>query len=87
MTSRREPPGKIRSIASKIRSIAREIEVLNPSVERGGRRPDNCEYPWQSNGKIESPLDHRFEISNLVRLPAGIVFVKLLRLAINDHQY
>ena len=85
MTSRREPPGKIRSLLSKIREIAREIEVLNPSVNRGGLRQDNCEYPWESGEMIHSPLDHRFEIFKLVRFPAGIVFLKLLRLAINDH--
>ncbi|HXD86475.1 MAG TPA: hypothetical protein VN641_08275 [Urbifossiella sp.] len=38
------------------RHIAREIEILAPAVKRGGNRPDNCEYPWESSGVLHRPF-------------------------------
>src|SRR5487761_19124 len=63
--------------------LAREIELLNPAVQRAGHRPDNCEYPWESAGKVISPLDHSFPLLNLIVAPAGRTLLKLLRSAID----
>jgi hypothetical protein len=70
-------------VLTHVRHLANEIEVLNPSVDRGGSRRDNCEYPWMSGDRILSPLDHSFAPSRLVDTPAGRNFLKLLRLAID----
>lgn len=66
------------------RHLAAEIEVMNPSVDRNGQRPDNCEYPWEDGAKIlRSPLDWTFNPLRLLRDRFGPSFVKLLRLAID----
>lgn len=69
-------------VLNHVKHLAREIELLNPAVDRDGRRKDNCEYPWESNGMIFSPLDHCFSPSQLLTAPAGRTFVKLLASAI-----
>ena len=64
--------------------LAREIEMLAPAVWRGGRRPDNCEYPWEDEGGVlHSPLDWTFTPSTLLTTAAGRTFMKLIRDAIN----
>jgi hypothetical protein len=64
--------------------LAQEIELLAPAVKRGGKRPDNCEYPWEdANGKLHVPLDWTFLPSRFLIEPAGRTFTKLLRGAIN----
>jgi hypothetical protein len=64
--------------------IAREIELLNPAVDRDGKRPDNCEYPWEDDtGVVRSPLDWTFSPSRLLTTPSGRTFLKLVREAIN----
>jgi hypothetical protein len=65
------------------RHLAREIELLNPAVRRGGGRPDNCEYPWDHGGILYSPLDWTFSPSNLLTQKHGPTFLKLIRAAIN----
>ena len=70
-------------VLTHVRHLASEIELLNPAVERGGRRPDNCEYPWEDSGHVRSPLDWTFSSSHLCTAPAGRTFLKLLREAIN----
>ena len=35
-----------RSALKHAKQLCQEIELLAPAVKRGGRRPDNCEYPW-----------------------------------------
>ena len=63
--------------------LAREIEMLAPAVKRGGRRPDNCEYPWEDeSGRLHVPLDWTFSPSDLLEAPAGRTFLKLIREAI-----
>ena len=76
-------PRKLEGLIQKFRHIAREIELLNPAVDDGGNRDENCEYPWAAGKSIISPLDHRFEVSQLVFQPAGITFRKMLRQVIN----
>ncbi len=70
-------------VVTHVRHLAHEIEVLTPSVDRGGVRPDNCEYPWLAGGRVCSPLDHAFALSRLIDAAAGRTFLKLLRLAID----
>lgn len=74
---------KMAWLVSHIAHLAREIELLNPAVQRAGHRPDNCEYPWESAGKVISPLDHSFPLLNLIVAPAGRTLLKLLRSAID----
>jgi len=72
-----------RTVLQHARRLAEEIDVLAPAVDRGGRRPDNCEYPWENGrGVLHSPLDWRFVPSQLLLVPAGRGFLKLLAAAI-----
>lgn len=54
---------------SQILQLCGEIEILNPSMTRDNRRPDNCEYPWQVAKQVISPLDHRFFPTQLLTAP------------------
>lgn len=66
------------------RLLASEIELLAPAVRRGGRRPDNCEYPWADDaGCIRVPSDWSFPTTRLIRTPAGRTIVKLIQSAIH----
>jgi hypothetical protein len=72
-------------IDGHIRHLAGEIELLNPAIKRDGKRPDNCEYPWEDDQEtVHSPLKWVFEISRLLTVPSGRTFLKLLRMAINE---
>jgi hypothetical protein len=67
------------------RHLAREIELLAPSINDGGRRPDNCEYPWEdSSGKIHIPAEHSFPTLHLLTAPAARTFLKCLHEAIRS---
>jgi hypothetical protein len=37
-------------IEAMVRQLAREVDLLAPAVDDEGRRPDNCEYPWEDAG-------------------------------------
>jgi hypothetical protein len=37
--------GVHRGIEPMVRQLAREVDLLAPAVDHGGRRPDNCESP------------------------------------------
>lgn len=77
-------PVKMGGVLTHVRHLAGEIEALNPAVRRDGRRPDNCEYPWEdAAGVLQTPLDWNFSPSRLCTAPAGRTFLKLLRGAIN----
>jgi len=72
-------------IARQFKHLCQEIEILAPAIKRGGVRPDNCEYPWSDDkDKIHSPLDWTFQASNLLFVPRGRQFLKLVRGAIDD---
>jgi len=76
--------GRAKAALSHARHLAQEIEVLAPAVDRGGQRPDNCEYPWEADdGKLRSPLEWSFQPSQLIVLPAGRTILKLIRGAID----
>jgi hypothetical protein len=75
----------VRSILVFARHLASEIELLNPAVKRAGRRPDNCECPWEDGkGQIRSPLDWTFAPSQLLTQRHGITLVKLMQSAIAE---
>ena len=58
--------------------------MLNPSVDRDGRRPDNCEYPWEDGAEVlHSPLDWAFAPEALLRDHFGPAFATVLGLAID----
>ncbi len=78
-------PTAMRPFTQRVKYLAREIELLSPSVDRDRRRPDNCEYPWDDvNGTLRSPLDWSFHPSELLLEPSGRTFLKLLRKAIDE---
>jgi hypothetical protein len=70
-------------VMQHVRHLAREIELVNPALDANGKRPANCEYPWEVSGQVFSPLDHSFGASRLIVAPAGREFLKLVRLAID----
>jgi len=75
-----------RHLMLAIRGIAREIELLAPAVDDGGRRPENCEYPWLDHAKgcVIAPVDHPFSRLNLGGNPAARLVLKLLPRAIDE---
>ena len=75
---------RAKEVLARAKALAREIELLAPSVRRGGQRPDNCEYPWEdSDGCLRSPLRWTFAPSQLIIAPSGPTILKLIRGAIN----
>ncbi len=69
-----------REILNAAKLLAQEIEALAPSVKRGGRRPDNCEYPWVDDiGRLHVPLDWTFTPSQLIIRRHGLTILKLIR--------
>jgi len=78
-----QDPGRMQGLLALVRHLASEIEVLNPAVRRDGRRPDNCEYPWESGGRVVSPLDWAFHPLRLLGVQGGPTFIKLLKGAID----
>jgi hypothetical protein len=73
-----QDPKRMQGVLKLVRHLAGEIEILNPSMDRGGRRPDNCEYPWEAGDQVVSPLDWTFAPLRLITVPAGRTFLKLL---------
>jgi hypothetical protein len=59
----RQDPQRMRGVLDLVRHLAGEIEILNPSMDRDGRRPDNCEYPWEYGDWVISPLDWTFPLT------------------------
>jgi hypothetical protein len=73
-----------REVLRRSRHLAEEIDVLAPAVKRGGRRPDNCEYPWEdAAGTLHVPLDWSFQPAQLVVIPSGRTILKLIQGAID----
>lgn len=61
-----------------IRAICREVDLLHPQVDDGGRRPDNVEYPWVENGNVVAPAATPTPFRLVARLhtPAGRLMLK-----------
>lgn len=65
-------------ILNAVRELARQIELLAPSVDASGTVPANCEYPWQdAQGRVHAPCRHSFAIN--LNQPAAIKMLKALR--------
>ncbi|MDB5310976.1 MAG: hypothetical protein JWO38_5178 [Gemmataceae bacterium] len=62
--------------------IAREVELLSPSVADGGKREDNCEYPWADGEGLYIPVEWAFPNLNLLTEPAARNILKRIRDAI-----
>jgi hypothetical protein len=71
-----------RSVRDQCRRIAREVELLSPAVTGGGRRRENCEYPWESGGKVFVPAEWAFSALELVTEPQGRNILKRISGAI-----
>ena len=68
--------------------VAREIDLLSPSVRDGERRLDNSEYPWgvrdgSGDERVFIPATHEFATLDLLNQPVGRKMLKLLRISIN----
>jgi hypothetical protein len=49
--------------SQELRELCREIDLLHPQVDDGGRRPDNVEYPWAFAGGVAiAPASWTFPI-------------------------
>lgn len=71
-------------VVNAVRTLARQIELLAPSVDDPGGVPANCEYPWVSQiGEIIVPAEHNFGLS-LLREKAGMTLLKVLRSTIDE---
>ena len=71
-------------IVSSIAKLARQIELLAPSVDDAGGVPANCEYPWVSQtGEITVPAQHNFGLT-LLHEKAGMTLLKVLRSTIDE---
>lgn len=76
------PPKNEKYLLAHCIPLAREIELLSPAVNDGGRRPDNCEYPWEEGGQVRVPAAWTFTALNLLLAPAGPSLLKLIYSAI-----
>jgi hypothetical protein len=62
--------GRLDAVVHFAKRLAREIELLAPSVDDGGRRPDNCEYPWVDGlDCIHLPAEWQFDVTTLLKKP------------------
>jgi hypothetical protein len=70
-------------IGPMVRQLAREVDLLAPTVDDDGRRPDNCEYPWEDvRGALHVPAEHGFgPLGTLHRHRAGSTFLKIVAVA------
>ena len=60
-----------------IRELCREIDLLHPQVDDGGRRPDNVEYPWTgSPGDTLVPAEWNFPLMRRLHTHIGRLLIK-----------
>lgn len=74
----RTPGGNSPWVVDAVRTLARRIELLAPSVDDGGAVPANCEYPWNEPDGIAVPAEHDFQIE-LHRERAAVTIIKEVR--------
>lgn len=67
----------------RLRQLAREIDLLAPTVKDDGRRPDNCEYPWEdADGRLLTPAESTFtKLAGLDRFEMGKTLLKVIHVA------
>jgi hypothetical protein len=75
-------PGQL----GRIRRICRELDLLHPTVDDGGRRPDNVEYPWPSvrGFGMVAPCEHDFKVDGILRNKDGIMLLKIAQAAVRE---
>ena len=58
--------------------LCREVDLLHPQIDDGGRRPDNVEYPWidGKTGDACVPSDWKFLLSRRLETPTGRLLLK-----------
>jgi len=72
-------------VLKRVRSLAREIELLNPAVDNAGQQPVNCEYPWIApDDRVVAPADHSWPNLSLAQDPIGNLILKILPMAIEE---
>jgi hypothetical protein len=60
-----------------IRDLCREIDLLHPQIDDGGRRPDNSEYPWTGRGgDTLVPSQWTFPIARRLHSHTGRLLMK-----------
>jgi hypothetical protein len=70
-------------VRDQCKRLAREIELLSPAVRDGGKRPDNCEYPWESGGKLNVSAEWAFTNLELLTAREGRNILKRILEAIH----
>jgi hypothetical protein len=77
------PPTNGSYLLSQCQPLAREIELLHPSMDKGGKRRDNCEYPWVHGGVLRVPAEWPFtNLSSMVESPHAVNLLKILKSAL-----
>jgi hypothetical protein len=66
------------------RQLAREIELLAPQVNAGGRRPENCDYPWEDQGRVNVPVELSFPNLGFLDQATGRLLLKLIHAGIDQ---
>ncbi len=62
---------------NRLLPIAREIEILAPTLAQAGPNP---EYPWLDNtGEILVPVDYSFPLIKLLQSPPGTQLLRYIR--------
>ena len=68
-----------------IRLLARLIELLAPAVDDNGRRPDNCEYPWEDKqGNLQVPIEYAFPNLSLLHQLSGARLLKIVEKTVDE---
>lgn len=74
----------VKDILKYAKRLAGEIELLAPAVDEGGKRPDNCEYPWEDKQqKLWAPISYTFFTEQLLTEPHGRTVLKLIKASID----
>jgi hypothetical protein len=72
-----------KEVLRRAKHFSQEVELLAPSVKRAGKRPDNCEYPWEdAGGGLHVPLDWTFHPTQFLTERAGRAILMLIAGAI-----
>ncbi|MGL4462097.1 MAG: hypothetical protein ACRC1K_08080 [Planctomycetia bacterium] len=59
-----------------LRSLCRDVDLLHPQIDQGGRRQDNVEYPWTVQGRSFVPTEYEFPLNRRLHQKSGMVPLK-----------